>query len=75
MIELDVKAIKILERQAKFEKRSLKNYIEHTLEEKATMMSEPSDEYKKMMNEMIERHQQGTLETIPYEEIRKKYGF
>lgn len=75
LIELDNKAIEILEKQAKLEKRSLKNYLEYTLEETAQRFSEPSAEYKKMMDDMLERHKNGTLETIPYEEIRKKYGF
>ena len=49
LIELDDKAIKILEQQAKLQKRSLKNYIEFTLEDTAARFSEPSDEYKAMM--------------------------
>ena len=75
LIELDNKTIEILEKQAKLEKRSLKNYLEYTLEDKAKHFSEPSEEYKAMMDDMLERHKNGTLETIPYEEIRKKYGF
>jgi hypothetical protein len=50
LIELDDKAIKILEQQAKLQKRSLKNYIEFTLEDAAARFSEPSDEYKAMMD-------------------------
>ena len=74
LIELDNKAIEILEKQAKLQKRSLKNYLEYTLEETAQRFSEPSEEYKKMMDDMLERHRNGTLETIPIEEVMKKYG-
>ncbi len=74
LIELDDKAIKILEQQAKLQKRSLKNYIEFTLEDIAKRYSEPSEEYKKMMDEMIKKHEDGTLETIPVSEVLRQYG-
>lgn len=74
LIELDDKAIKILEQQAKLQKRSLKNYIEFTLEDTAMRYSEPSEEYKKMMDDMIKRHEDGTLVTIPVSEVLKQYG-
>ncbi|MBT0606788.1 hypothetical protein [Aequorivita echinoideorum] len=75
LIELDDEAIKILETQAKLQKRSLKNYIEFMLEDRALHFAEPSEEYKTMMDDMLQRQKDGTLETIPYSEIRKKYGF
>ena len=75
LIELDNRAIEILEKQAKLEKRSLKNYIEFLIEDKALNFSEPSEKYKAMMDDMLEKQKNGTLETIPYSEIRKKYGF
>ncbi len=75
LIELDNKTIEILEIQAKLQKRSLKNYLEFMIEDRALHFMEPSEEYKAMMDDMIERQKNGTLETIPYEEIRKKYGF
>jgi hypothetical protein len=75
LIELDDKAIEILEKQAKLQKRSLKNYLEFMIEDRALHFAEPSEEYKAMMDDMFERQRNGTLETIPYSEIRKKYGF
>lgn len=74
LIELDDKAIKILEQQAKLQKRSLKNYIEFTLEDTAARFSEPSDAYKAMMDEMIDKLERGELETTPASEVLKKYG-
>ncbi|TYB79120.1 hypothetical protein [Bizionia myxarmorum] len=74
LIELDDKAIAILEKQAKLEKRSLKNYIEYMLEETALRYSEPSEEYKKMMDDMLERHEKGELITHSWEDIKKQYG-
>ena len=74
LIELDNETIQILEKQAKLEKRSLKNYLEFMIEDRALNFKEPSEEYKAMMDDMLERQKNGTLETIPYSEIRKKYG-
>ncbi|PQV51399.1 hypothetical protein CLV33_101322 [Jejuia pallidilutea] len=74
LVELDDKAIAILEKQAKLQKRSLKNYIEYTLEDMALRYSEPSEEYKKMMDDMIDRMENGTLKTIPFSDVLKKYG-
>ena len=73
LIELDDRAIAILEKQAKLQKRSLKNYIEYTLEDKALCLSEPSEEYKKMMDDMIERDEKGLLKTFTWESIKKGY--
>ncbi|KAB1067927.1 hypothetical protein F6U93_08275 [Tamlana haliotis] len=74
LIELDDKAIEILEKQAKLEKRSLKNYIEYTLEEQAVRFSEPSEAYKAMMDDMIDRDENGTLKTHSWEAIKAQYG-
>lgn len=74
LIELDDRAIQILEAQAKLQKRSLKNYIEYTLEETALRYSEPSEEYKKMMDKKLEKLQNGTLKTTPLDEVMKRYG-
>ncbi len=74
LIELDDKAIEILSKQAKLQKRSLKNYIEFTLEDKALCFSEPSEEYKAMMDDMIERTENGTLKTHSVSDVLKQYG-
>jgi hypothetical protein len=74
LIELDNKAIEILEKQAKLQKRSLKNYIEFTLEDQALRFSEPSEEYKAMMDDMIERMDKGDVKFTPVSEVLKKYG-
>ncbi len=74
LIELDDRAIKILEQQAKLQKRSLKNYIEFTLEDTAARFSEPSDAYKAMMDEMIKKYENGQLEPQSWEAIKAHYG-
>ena len=74
LIELDDKAIEILEKQAKLQKRSLKNYIEYMLEDTALRFSEPSEEYKKMMDDMLDKMEKGTLKTTPLKDVLKRYG-
>lgn len=74
LIELNDKAIVILEKQAKLQKRSLKNYIEYTLEDAAWRYSEPSEEYKAMMDDMIQRDEAGNLKTFDWDSIKSEYG-
>lgn len=74
LIELDDKAIAILEEQAKLQKRSLKNYLEFMIEDRALHFSEPSEEYKAMMDDMLEREKNGEIKWISSEEVRKRYG-
>ena len=74
LIELDNKAIEILEKQAKLQKRSLKNYLEFMIEDTALNFSEPSEEYKAMMDDMLERQKNGTLKTTPISEVLAQYG-
>ena len=45
LIELDNKAIELLKKQAELNKRSLKNYLEFIIEERAQELSEPSKAY------------------------------
>ena len=74
LIEIDNKALEILKKQAKIQKRSLKNYIEFMLEDTAARFSEPSEEYKAMMDEKLDQLEKGTLKTYSYKEVMKQYG-
>lgn len=74
LIELDDKDLEILEKQAKLQKRSLKNYLEFTLSETALRFSEPSEEYKAMMDNMLKDHKDGKIKWVSSEEVRKRYG-
>jgi CRISPR/Cas system CSM-associated protein Csm2 small subunit len=73
LIELDDKAIEILTKQAKLQKRSLKNYIEFTLEDTALRFSEQSEEYKVMMDKMLDKMEKDDIDFIPVETFRNKY--
>lgn len=74
LIEIDNNALEILKKQAKLQKRSLKNYIEFMLEDTAARFSEPSEEYKAMMDEKLDQLEKGTLKTYSYAEVMKRYG-
>ncbi|MEM9078521.1 MAG: hypothetical protein AAGC43_15880 [Bacteroidota bacterium] len=74
LIDVDERTLQILEIEAQKQKRSLKSYLEFTLEETARKLESPSENYKAMMDEMLARIAEGNAEYIPIEEIEKKYG-
>ncbi len=74
LIEIDNKALEILKKQAKLQKRSLKNYIEFMLEDTAARFSEPSEEYKAMIDAMIEKDKKGDLVLNSWKDIKAQYG-
>ncbi|WP_422350029.1 hypothetical protein [Flagellimonas sp.] len=74
LIDMDERILGILETEAKKQKRSLKSFLEYTLEETARRLESPSEEYKAMMDDMLTRVAEGKVEYIPIEEIEKKYG-
>lgn len=74
LIDMNEGALQVLEAEAKRQKRSLKSYLEYTLEEVARKLESPSAEYKAMMDDMLTRVAEGKAEFIPIEEIERKYG-
>ncbi len=68
-ISLDPEILSVLEFQAKKQGRNLKNYLEFILTEKANSF-ELSDEYKKMMDEVLEQKEKGNLSFLNEEEFR-----
>jgi hypothetical protein len=74
LIDVDASSLEVLEAEAKKQKRSLKSYLEHTLEETAKNLKSPSKNYKAMMDEMLARVAEGKVDYISIEEIEKKYG-
>jgi len=61
----------LLQIQAEKEGRKLKNYMEHILREKANDF-ELTDEYKVMMDEMLDKHEKGELNYISKEAFFKR---
>ncbi len=70
-VTLDNETLTLLQIQAEKEGRKLKNYMEHVLREKANDF-ELTDEYKVMMDEMLDKHGKGELNYISKEEFFKR---
>ncbi len=74
LIDLDKETLEILSTEAKNQNRSLKNLLETTLQSEAQKLDTPSPEYRKMMDDMLERVSKGNVDFAPISEIRKQYG-
>ncbi len=74
LIDVDKKVLKILDEEAKKQKRSLKSLMEYTIEETARKLESPSAAYKTMMDDMLKKLDEGRLEFSPIDEIKSKYG-
>lgn len=70
-VSLDSDTLALLQIQADREGRKLKNYMEHVLREKANSF-ELTDEYKAMMDEMLDKHEKGELNYTPWEKVKKQ---
>lgn len=70
-VSLDNETIEILKYQAEREGRNLKNYMEYVLKQKANDF-EITDEYKAMMDEILDKHERGEINYIPWEEAKKQ---
>jgi len=70
-ITLDSDTIALLKIQAEKEGRKLKNYMEHILKDKANSF-ELSEDYKAMMDDILDKHYKGELKYISEDEFRKR---
>ncbi|WP_452220123.1 hypothetical protein [Lacinutrix salivirga] len=68
---LSDEALRLLEFKAQKAGRSLKNYMEFVLNQDAFAF-EPSEEYKVMMDKMIENHNKGETNYLSESEFRKR---
>ena len=68
---LNKETIDILEFKAKKAGRNLKNYMEFVLNQDAFAF-EPSEEYKKMMDKMIDNHDNNKTNYTPWQEVKKQ---
>jgi hypothetical protein len=69
-VVLDEETLAILEEKAKSQGRNLKNYMEFILRQEAYAF-EPSEDYKKMMDQMIENHNMGITNYTSWEDVKK----
>ncbi|MBS1572285.1 MAG: hypothetical protein JST62_07835 [Bacteroidetes bacterium] len=68
-ISLDSQTLAILQIQADREGRKLKNYMEQILKEKANDF-ELTDEYKTLMDEMLEKQSKGIVHYTSWEDFK-----
>lgn len=74
LIDIDNDILKVLESEAKKQRRSLKSFLEYTIENTGRQLDSPSAEYKAMMDDMLNRLKTGDVHLNPIEEIEKRYG-
>lgn len=67
-ISLDSQTIESLQHQAEKSGKNLKEYMEHILLQQANEF-EITDEYKAMMDEILEQHAKGEIKYISREEF------
>ena len=68
-VSLDSQTLAILQIQADRDGRKLKNYMEQILKEKAGEF-ELTDEYKAIMDNMLEKHQNNQLNYTSWEDFK-----
>ena len=73
-LHLDEKTIETLEKEAKLQNRSLKNYLENLAIEQAKRLKPPSKEYINMMDNMLEDFDNNRIEFSSIEEVNKRNG-
>jgi len=71
-LHLDENTIETLEKEAKFQNRSLKNYLENLAIEQAKRLKSPSKEYMNMMDDLLDRFDNKKIEFSPIEEVQKR---
>ena len=69
-VAVGIDALALLKIQVEKEDIKLKNYMKHILPEKANSF-ELTDEYKIMMNDILDRHDKGELNYMSEAEFRK----
>jgi hypothetical protein len=69
-VSLASETLALLKIQAEKEGRNLKNYMEHVLREKAHSF-DLTEEYKVMMDDMLNKHDKSELNYIDESEYRK----
>ena len=73
-LHLDKKTIATLEKEAKRQNRSLKNYLEHLAIEQSKRLELPSKEYRNMMDNLLEKFDSGQLKFSNIDDVLKRNG-
>ncbi|HLW42401.1 MAG TPA: hypothetical protein VKY82_08550 [Flavobacterium sp.] len=70
-VSLDSQTIESLKNQAERTGKNLKEYMEFILREQAHEF-EITDEYKAMMDEILDQHERGEINYIPWDKAKKQ---
>ena len=73
-LHLDEAIVSTLEAEAKRQNRSLKNYLEFLALEKARTLELPSKEYRDMMDDLLNRFDNGEIEFSDIGEVMGAHG-
>ena len=68
-VSLDAQTLAILQIQADRDGRKLKNYMEQILKEKANEF-ELTEEYKALMDDMLEKHNEGKVAYTSWDDFK-----
>ena len=68
-VSLDAQTLAILQIQADRDGRKLKNYMERILKEKANEF-ELTEEYKALMDDMLEKHNEGKVSYTSWDDFK-----
>ena len=73
-LHLDETVVSALEAEAKKQNRSLKNYLEYLVIEKAKMLDVPSKEYTDMMDDLLNKFDNNEIEFSSIEAVMSRNG-
>jgi len=73
-LHLDETVVSALEAEAKKQNRSLKNYLEYLVIEKAKMLDVPSEEYTDMMDDLLNKFDNNEIEFSSIEAVMSRNG-
>ena len=74
-VSLDKIVIERLKIKAQEDGRNLKNYLEKILTDNANDNFEITEGYKKMIDEMLEKREKGSVKYTPWEDVKKELNF
>ena len=73
-LHLDKKILATLEKEAKRQNRSLKNYLEHLVIEQSKRLELPSKDYQNMMDNLLEKLDSKQLNFSNIDDVLKRNG-
>jgi hypothetical protein len=73
-LHLEKSVLQILEKEAKRQNRSLKNYLEFLAQQQAKKLELPSRAYREEMDTLLAKVEEGTMRFSSLEEVMDRNG-